>query len=317
MSEEIDDADSPAIQPYKPLYDTVLQRIYKGDAAALDKAIAKEAEDGGNELSVLRRLVSKVRTQETPGEVSITGYNLQTYRRGGGDGDNNRGFSTYVLTIDGIRTIHFDKKSDVVAPPKETNVSFGTPVTWHHIKQVHDLMNDTTFLGVHPGKTRFVPAKKEEIGRSIWQLARPLAEENIRDGFGIWRAYINGFSKVNKFGTDPPEQEAILGTGGEANLNVIVTAMPPPPTGRTDGGKFLKLTDEIQVRQLLGGLFNEQELMAEDGLRNMSQSLRATPVVIFGRGKTPNAKGVAPQYQVKSPKISLDGGLGRIVPVEE
>jgi hypothetical protein len=307
------DDEAPIIQPYQPLYDLALAKIYNGNKASLDSAIAAEPQDG-NELFILRQLISKVRTKEVPGDVAITGYNLQTYRRGGGESETNRGFSTYVLTADGIKTIHFDKRSDL-PNPKDVGVDmavFGAPITWTHVRQVHDLMNDSTFLSVHPGKTKFAPAKTEDVGRTMWQLARPYAEENIKDGFGIWRAYITGFSKVNKFGTDG-ETEALL-DGGKANMNVIISPTPPPPTGRTDNGVFLKLTDEVQLHQLFGALYNEMELLSEDGLKTMSSSLRGTPVIIFGRGKTPEAKGVAPQYRVKKPKISFDLGLGRIVP---
>lgn len=312
---EIDD-ESPVVEPYKPLYELVTSKIYNGNTAELDKALAAEKEDGGgNELNVLRRHVSKVRTKEVPGEISVTGYTLQTYRRSGGDSENSRGFSAYVLTpADGIKTIHFDNKADI-PNPKDAGVSpanFGKPITWSHLKQVHDLMNDSSFISVHPGKTKYGPTDATKFGKTMWQLSKPLAPENIKDGFGTWRAYIAGFSRVKKFGTEN-EYEPLL-DGGNASMNVIVLDSPPAPTGRTEGGKFLKLTDETQLHELFGALYNEQELLSEDGLRTMTNSLKGIPVIIFGRGKTPEAKGVSPQYRVKAPKVSLDNGLGRIVP---
>lgn len=182
-------------------------------------------------------------------------------------------------------------------------------------------MNDSTYLSVKPGKTRYTAAKKEDIGKNLWQLAQPLNNDNIFDGLGVWRGYISGFAEVSKeFGSE--DKHAIVGTGGEGHLNVIVGEQPSSPEQRqTRGGLFLELTSEAQIRGLLGSLYNPNELMSEEGLDTLRNTLNNTPVIVFGSGLTP--KGLAQRnrgnvkYQMKQSKVKLANGLGMVVPFPE
>jgi hypothetical protein len=320
---EVEDGESaPIVRPFKPLYDLLLAKVYAGNKAKLDEAFEAEKASGeGNDLNALRRLAFRVRTKPVSDDQTVIGYNLQTYRRQPTAGQEERGFSVYLVNRDGVSTIHFDKRTDVPSP-KESGVSmteFGNPQSWHHIRQVQDLLSDSTFLSVNPGKTKFGPAKPEEIGASLWSIAKPLSQDNITDGLGIWRGYISGLAPVKRYGTD--ENMPILGSGGEAHLNVIASENPPPTTGRAErgSGMFLELTEEPQLRALMGELYDPNELMSENGLRVQRGNLVGTPVLIFGSGLTSKNPQLAPQYRerMKASKIKFNNGLGRIVPFGE
>ncbi len=319
MNDEEESSESPVITPFEPLYQNILAKIYNGKADKLDQDLAKEQEAGGTKLFALRRLTQKMRTRTVSEDKTVTGLNLQTYKRLSREGQEERGYSTYVATENGVVTIHFDNRTDI-PNPKDVGVSlnqFGLPISWTHLREDNDLLSGNTFLRVNPGKSKFGPAKESEISKTLWQMAKPLNPANIEDGLGLWRGYIANFSQVKRFGTD--EKLGIVGTGGVAHLNVIATETPPPPTGRSDGGIFLELTEETQLRSLFGDLYDANELMSETGLSTARGNLKGTPIVIFGRGKTPeqHAKQSPNLNPMKQAKISFSYGLGRIVPFGE
>lgn len=316
---EMDEKEVPVYNPEKPLFNALLQKVYGGNDKNLEQDIKAEMDKSGNRLAALKRIAFAKGRKESPDTVSITGYYLQTYRRQPTPGQDDRGFSTYLATTgpETIRTIHFDSKSDL-PNPKESGVSmneFGNPQIWTGLKQIENVISGSTYINVEPGKTKFKSATKEEIGKSLWEIAKPYQDANIKDALGIWRAYISGISQVKRFGSD--EKLQVLGNGGEAHLNVIITENPPRQDGRMDrDGLFVELTADTQLRALLGSLYDSIDWMDEESLQVVRQSLVQTPVLAFGSGLTTKSDRLpeSQKEKMKRNKIKLNNGLGLIVP---
>ena len=307
------------VNPAKALEDALLSKVYNGSKEQLERDLAPKIETANNRLQALRLLASEVSRVENPTEVSVTGYYLQTYQRSGFGGQDDRGFSSYLANKNGVVTIHFNNKSDLPSPKASgINTSeFGNPQTWSALKQIKNLLSGASYLNVNPGKTKFAPATREDIGASPWELALPLS--TIRDELALWHGYVAAIFPVTPFQSS--EALPILGKGGDANLRVGLSEEPADrKSGRMPRAThFVDITTETQLRGFLGPIFNETELMSDEGLRGIRQSIVGFPVLIFGRGLTPNNPNLSPTFKLRmtKSKIQLTNGLGAIVPFSE
>lgn len=305
------DEEASIQDPKNYLRAKLIEKVYHNESA-LNAEVAKELENGGNERAALQRIAQRVRRREISNDETVTGRYLQTYRRSTLDGQQDRGFSTYLLGKDGVTTIHIDQQSDV-SKPKDIEMSyktFGTPHTWVGLKKIEDVLTGSTFLSANPGKTKVEKGSNDLP--SLWNMSQPF--DQISDELGVFRAYVAGITQVKRFGSD---ERLPIFDGGAAHLNAILVKQPDRNGNLPrNGGTFCELTSETQIRALLGDLFDEQSILTDEGFRLIQQSMTGTPVVAFGSGLTSKNERLDPTYRekMKSSKLQFRNGLGLIVP---
>lgn len=308
----------PVYHADKALHEKLLEKVYSGNEKRLNEDFEKERANGGNTLNVLRRLANRVARRDVPGEVILSGYYLQTHQVNARPGQDEGGFSSYLLSPEkGITPIHFEKMADL-PDPKSVGLDmsyggFGVPQTWTGLKAVESLLSGSTWLTAVPNKTKFSKSTSG-ISQTLWELSKPFTHDSISDALGVWHGYITGFSKVKPFGET--EKLSIVAGGGAAHLNVIVASDVDRTSGRFErNGIFCELTTDNQLRALLGETYNVDELQTEEAEQYLKSNLYGTPVVVFASGKTPG--GTKGKYQIQDTKVSFRNGLGYIIPYSE
>jgi hypothetical protein len=322
----------------KATEELLLKKVYNGDAAQLKRDTDEEEAKGAiNHLSALKRVLIAKSRKELPDLTDVSGYLLQRYQLQENptkdDSQSQRSrprWSFYLATKQGIRTIHCDDPRVELPSPTDRKISiktFGDPQVWTGLRQVENVLTGNVSLNVVKGKTDFAPSTPEKIGARLWSLTQPITKMqdgtrvwNIKDGQGLWQAYVAAVFQVGIFENNKlVGQEPVLAGGGKANLRVGLIEGVDKKTGRVERSRtFVQLTSEDQVRALLRDMYDEDLLGQPNATQELSRALVGTPVYVFGSGQTPKNPNLTAQQRerMKEPKIQMRNGNGIVVPYQ-
>lgn len=306
-------------------YKIVADKIYKGDSSALDQDIRQMISDGDaqNRLAALRKIMRDKGVVDTDTRSSVNAYFLQMYRRspgnrqGASDSEEGRGFSAFLAGPDGIKTVHIDKSEYIPDPTKGgLKMGVGEAQQWTELGSRMNLITGKSWL-VATKDTRIGKSSPEQISQKLWNISKPITQ--IVDGLGLWQAYIAGIFTIAEFDPETGRRlesiKPILGDGGQTNLSVGLTDKIDKKTGRPDRIiTNVKILTEPQLKTFLGPLYKEDALLEEDAAKELSYALSGNPVIVFGRGLTPNNPQLPEAYRakMKKPTLSISNGLGVI-----
>jgi hypothetical protein len=313
--------------PEKRLKGILLTKVYSGNEDQLNADIKEKRMSAGatSDLSAIKKLVREKGDRKLDGVASIQGRFLQLYhrrprQRDSGQESEERGYSTYLMTAEGVQTVHFTDHKNVPDPRTlGLSMSVGEPQLWSNLEQHESVITGAKWL-VAPKGTKLAPVDKAQAGKNLWDMSRPITR--ITDGLGLWNGHISGVFEVAVFdeeGNRTDELKQILGDGGEANLSVGITDDLDQKTGRV--GKAVanvKIKTVPQLETLLGDSYNESALMSENAVAELRDALNGTPVVVFGSGLTRNNPRLndTQKAKMKRSTVNLTGGLGLISPYE-
>jgi hypothetical protein len=306
------------------LENTLLTKVYNGNKDQLEADIEAELHSPSGEAlnrgAALQRLRRTKGQKELPGEHDANGWFTQIYHRANSQSGQERGFSAYLAHPQkGIQVIRFDSMDEIPQPAVSgLKGTFGEAQKWTGLKKVEYVISGYASLRASKGVTKIQKSNTAEIGKDLWNMSPPLTR--ITDGLGTYQAFINTIGQaVEEWENGRPKKlYDVLGNGSDAHLSIALTDKVDQKTGTP--GDILQNVEIVNINQLqtlLGDLFLEDRLMDEKGLGDIRDSLRSTPVIVFGSGKTPQGdleREVVEKFRVKKPKISIDKGPGLVVP---